>query len=146
MFTTLLFSNSTIFPKGPFKKNSVVNMQQLGYKEGILNYPCLLHPDKNHVGQYLLRPQRRANRTFICLDREGKVILGTTENGFFDLGRLCRFLDSVTELNLEYALNMDGGPPACMTIKAGDFEYTHYGSWEVNEGSSSNNRDFKYVY
>ena len=127
-----------------FENNSVVNMQQLGYKEGILNYPCLLHPDKNLVGQYLLRPQRRANRTFICLDRESKVILGTTENGFFDLGRLGRFLDSVTELNLEYALNMDGGPPACMTIKAGDFEYTHYGSWEVNEGSSSNNGDFKY--
>src|SRR3989344_5549879 len=73
-------SNGPLVKMVEFENNSVVNMQQLGYKEGILNYPCLLHTDKNHVGQYLLRPQRRANRTFICLDREGKVILGTTEN------------------------------------------------------------------
>lgn len=127
-----------------FENNSIVDMGKLDYFEGILNYPSLLQPDNHDVAPHLLLPQRRANRTFIGLDKEGRVILGTTENGFFDLGRLGRFLDSVTDLNLEYALNMDGGPPACMAIEAGNFKYTHYGSWEVNEQSGSKTGSFQY--
>ncbi|MBI2653626.1 phosphodiester glycosidase family protein [Candidatus Woesearchaeota archaeon] len=108
-------------------------LKQIGYLEAVVSYPVLL----DSVGNVRVKnnPAWRATRTFIGMDKNGYIILGNTKGGFFSLHRLGHFLKSVRELNLGYVLNLDGGPPACMDVKAGKFRYTNYGAWETNDAS-----------
>ena len=63
------------------------------------------------------------------------IILGNTQGGFFSLRRLGMFLKSLEEPDFVYVLNLDGGPPACLAVKAGALEYVQYGIWESNDSS-----------
>lgn len=94
----------------------------------VFSYPLLLDErGRNHAVDSL---QKRATRTFVAEDRRGRILFGNTQGGFFSLRRLGDFLRSVRDLDLRTALNMDGGPPACMAVRAGTFEYVSYGQWE----------------
>ncbi len=98
------------------------------YGTVVFSYPLLLDSrGRNHA----VDPhQKRATRTFVAEDRRGHIVFGNTQGGFFSLKRLGGFLRTVPELDLVAALNMDGGPPACMAVQAGTFEYVSYGRWE----------------
>lgn len=95
---------------------------------GLVSYPLLVAPggrtDRVPASGWL------ANRSFIGADRSGRIILGTTKGAFFSLRRLANFL-RVAPLNLDKALNLDGGPVACQAIRLKGYERKTYGHWEV---------------
>lgn len=99
-----------------------------GYQTVVFSYPLLL--DEGGRNNAIDSLRKRATRTFVAQDRDGQILLGNTEGGFFSLKRLGNFLRKAGNLNLAVALNMDGGPPACMAVRAGGFEYVNYGQWE----------------
>jgi len=110
-----------------------VKLKDSGYREAVVSYPMLL----DGAGKVRAKPNPRwrADRSFIATDRQGRIILGTTEGGFFSLNRLGRFLKAVERLELERALNLDGGPPACLCVKTKSLEYLALGRYESNDST-----------
>jgi hypothetical protein len=98
-----------------------------GPENALVSYPLLVAPGLDpavHLSRWL------ANRSFVGQDSAGRIIIGTTEDAFFSLDSLARFLDEVP-LELTIALNLDGGPVACQGIRLNGFERRTYGKWEV---------------
>ncbi|MGL4637792.1 MAG: phosphodiester glycosidase family protein [Beijerinckiaceae bacterium] len=97
-------------------------------QEAMVSYPLLLSED----GTTRVKSDRRwlAVRSFVALDREGRVVLGTSKDGFFSLERLGMFLKS-TPLDLRIALNLDGGPLGCQAIAAPGLNRSFCGEWET---------------
>lgn len=95
---------------------------------GFVSFPLLLDSDGNTKaegdGRWL------ANRSFVGIDQEQKLILGTTGKGFFSLKRFAGFLRK-SPLHLVWALNLDGGPVACQGVRAGEFSRDFCGVWET---------------
>ena len=100
---------------------------------GMVSYPLLIGAD----GASRSKGDARwlASRSFIAQDRDGRIILGTTVDGFFSLNRLSDFLREAP-LGLALALNLDGGPVACQAVAWKDFRRDFCGPWEttVDEG------------
>lgn len=98
-----------------------------GAHDAMVSYPLLVREDgTSHVAT----SQWLANRSFIGHDAEGRIILGTTADGFFSLDRLAGFLQRAP-LGLKLALNLDGGPVACQGISFNGFERRKCGKWEI---------------
>lgn len=112
-----------------YQPKAKVEFEKEGYAQGTVSFPTLV--DFNGKTRAPFSPKKRATRSFIALDKDGKIVLGNTQGGFFSLHRLGRFLSSVKELKIAYALNLDGGPPANMLVKAGKIFYEQYGVWET---------------
>ena len=51
----------------------------------------------------------RARRTAVAQDKEGRLVFLITPRGYFTLHQLSLYLTE-SDLNLEIALNLDGGP------------------------------------
>ena len=97
------------------------------YLQGVQSWPMLV----NREGRICVGPSRwYANRTVVCSDREGNIIILTTEGGFFSLYEMGRFL-LASELNVDRAMNMDGGYEADLAVKCGPVDYVTYGQWET---------------
>jgi Phosphodiester glycosidase len=96
--------------------------------DAMVSYPLLLSED----GSTRVKSDRRwlAARSFVALDQTGRVIFGTSQDGFFSLERLGVFLKS-TPLDLKIALNLDGGPLGCQAIAVQDFTRNFCGDWET---------------
>ncbi len=93
----------------------------------MVSFPLLLAEGESRVPQ----PSRwLANRSFVGQDEEGRVVIGTTTDGFFSLDRFARFLLNA-RLGLTLALNLDGGPVASQAISLNGFERRSYGRWEA---------------
>ncbi len=110
-----------------------VDLEKSGYTQGVVSYPMLI--DGSGRVRAVPNPRWRADRSFIAADRRGRMVLGTTEGGFFSLNRLGRFLKAAEGLELEHALNLDGGPPACLCVKAKNLEYLALGRYESNDSA-----------
>jgi hypothetical protein len=96
-------------------------------RNGLVSYPLLLAADGNpRVG-----PESRwlSNRTFLAQDGSGRIIVGTTRDAFFSLARLGLFLKD-TPLDVRLALNLDGGPIACQSVRLKGFSRKFYAAWE----------------
>jgi len=94
---------------------------------GLVSYPLLVAPGgvkRTAASQWL------ANRSFIGVDNQGRVLIGTTQSAFFSLDRLAEFLKIVIP-DLKAALNLDGGPVASQAIELGDVRRTIHGRWEL---------------
>jgi hypothetical protein len=93
----------------------------------MVSYPLLVGP-----GQSRVQSDRRwlANRTFVGQDSAGRIIIGTTKEAFFSLDRLAAFLKQ-SPLDLDLALNLDGGPLACQGISIKTFKRDFCGEWET---------------
>ncbi|HEY3445386.1 MAG TPA: phosphodiester glycosidase family protein [Myxococcales bacterium] len=102
------------------------------HREAVVSYPLLL--DASGKVRAVRNPNWIASRTFVAVDARKQILLGTTETGFFSLRRLGLFLKAAP-LSLKVALNMDGGPPACMAVSAGGFKETLRGRWEGNDST-----------
>lgn len=110
-----------------------VDLKDSGYREAVVSYPTLL--DGAGRVRAVPNPQWRADRSFIATDRQGRIILGTTEGGFFSLHRLGNFLKAAEGLEIERALNLDGGPPACLCVRTKNLEYVALGRYESNDST-----------
>ena len=99
-----------------------------GAEDAMVSYPLLLAAD----GSSRVTADRRwlANRSFVGQTKSGEIVLGTTADAFFSLDRLAEFLRRAP-LDLELALNLDGGPVACQGIALGDYRRDFCGDWEL---------------
>jgi len=96
-------------------------------RNAMVSYPMLVGGDGNpRVG-----PESRwlSNRTFLGQDGAGRIIVGTTRDAFFSLARLGSFLKE-SPLDLRLALNLDGGPIACQSVRLKGFSRKFYAEWE----------------
>jgi hypothetical protein len=99
-----------------------------GMTSGLVSYPILVAADgSNHVQK---KSRWLANRSFIAKDKSGWIVIGTTTDAFFSLDRLAEFLRQ-SPLESAIALDLDGGPVACQSIKLNGFERKTYGKWEM---------------
>jgi len=101
------------------------------FPEAMVSYPLLI--DGNGNNRAVESKDWLASRNFIGLDDAGRVVLGTTETGFFTLHRLGEFLKS-TPLGLRLALNLDGGPLVSQVVHAGSFTRNFHGQAEMTDG------------
>jgi uncharacterized protein YigE (DUF2233 family) len=102
--------------------------EKLEYHEwnsGVQSWPMLVHngqPNRNLARQ-------RDYRTLVGMDRNGNLIAATTEGNYFSLTELSKALSN-SGLNLVYALNLDGGHAAQMSVRSSDVDYETYGKEE----------------
>jgi hypothetical protein len=97
-----------------------------GSDNALVSYPLLLDERGSRVTHH---SRWLATRSFVGEDDQGKILIGTTKDGFFSLERLAQFLVAAP-LHLKLALNLDGGPVACQGIAVGGYRRTTYGRWE----------------
>jgi hypothetical protein len=98
-----------------------------GAQNAMVSYPLLIGTDgQTHVAT---SSKWLANRTFVGKDGQGRIIVGTTKEAFFPLAALAEFLKS-SPLDLKVALNFDGGPIACQSVRLDGFERKFYARWE----------------
>lgn len=85
----------------------------LNAEDGMVSYPLLIATG----GKIRFAASaRKAKRSFIAMEKKsGSIILGTTKSDSFTLNELAVFLRD-GPLQLEMALNLDGGPVACQKI------------------------------
>lgn len=99
-----------------------------GARNAMVSYPLLLGEDgQTHVN---VKSRWLANRTFVAQDRAGRIVVGTTREAFFSLDRLASFLKDAP-LDLALALNLDGGPIACQSVRLQGFHRKFYAQWEA---------------
>lgn len=107
-----------------------------GVKNAMVSYPLLLGQDgQTHVN---VKSRWLANRTFVAQDRAGRILIGTTREAFFSLDRLASFLKEAP-LDLALALNLDGGPIACQSVRLHGFQRKFYARWEAQVRGSEVN-------
>jgi hypothetical protein len=109
-----------------------------GARNAMVSYPLLLGEDgQSHVN---VKSRWLANRTFVAQDRTGRILVGTTKEAFFSLDRLASFLRDAP-LDIALALNLDGGPIACQSVRLDGFQRRFYAQWEaqVREGAPQGN-------
>jgi hypothetical protein len=100
-----------------------------GYPDAMVSYPMLI--DAKGGNRAVESKGWLAARNFIAIDESGRVVLGTTETGFFTLHRLGDFLKAT--LDLRVALNFDGGPLVSQVVRAGDFARSFHGKDEISD-------------
>jgi hypothetical protein len=99
-----------------------------GARDAMVSYPLLIGEDgASHVPT---RTRWLANRSFIGQTRDGRIIIGTTREAFFSLDRLADFLIAAP-LGLKLALNLDGGPIACQSIRGPGYARKFRAQWEA---------------
>lgn len=101
-----------------------------GAHDAMVAYPLLIGGD----GQSHVNRQSRwlANRTFVAQDTAGRIVIGSTGEAFFSLDREADFLRTALP-DLKVALNLDGGPVACQSVRAGGVHRLHIARWEAQE-------------
>jgi hypothetical protein len=101
-----------------------------GAANAMVAYPLLIGEDgQSHVAS---KTRWLSNRTFVGEDRSGRIIIGSTREAFFSLEREAAFL-LAAPLDLKVALNLDGGPVACQSVRAGGTHRVHIARWEAQE-------------
>ncbi|WP_183876193.1 phosphodiester glycosidase family protein [Rhizobium sp. BK491] len=99
-----------------------------GATNAMVSYPLLIGDDgQTHVNA---KSRWLANRTFVARDGAGKIVIGTTKEAFFSLDRLAEFLKQ-SPLDLKIALNLDGGPIACRSVRLNGYQQKFYAKWEA---------------
>ncbi|ODA66726.1 hypothetical protein A7A08_02494 [Methyloligella halotolerans] len=99
-----------------------------GADDAMVSYPLLV--DRNGESRSKGDNRWLANRNFVAEDSEGRIIIGTTTDAFFSLNRLATFLAN-SPLDLDIALNLDGGPVACQAMQLNGFKRDFCGDWEI---------------
>ncbi|MEG3144104.1 phosphodiester glycosidase family protein [Sphingomonas sp. RT2P30] len=99
-----------------------------GARNAMVSYPLLIGADgQTHV---MVKSRWLANRSFVGRDGRGRIIIGSTREAFFPLDRLATFLQRAP-LDLKLALNLDGGPVACQSVRLKGFRRKFYARWEA---------------
>lgn len=113
----------------------IVDLQSRTWKEslknarhGFVSYPMLLDAQQNSRSEG--RNSWLANRSFVGVTRSGEIVLATSSEAFFTLENLSKFLRQ-SPLDLDMALNLDGGPVAGLTVRLPGYQRTVYGRHET---------------
>lgn len=103
------------------------------WEQGLQSFPVLIDPQgRIRVDSSGLK----ASRTAICTTRDDCVLVIHTEEAYFTLHGLATFLKNL-RLNIETALNLDGGMTAELCLKSGNMTYSHYG-YQISNYTSGN--------
>lgn len=102
------------------------------FPEAMVSYPLLIDADGEN--RAVESKTWLASRNFVALDESNRVVLGTTETGFFSIHRLGDFLKAAP-LGLRVALNFDGGPLVSQVVSAGQFSRAFHGRAEISNGA-----------
>ena len=120
-------------------KVDIIDLQQRDVAKSIarfpnamVSYPLLVSPTSEN--RAIESSDWLASRNFVAIDVDGKVVLGTTQTGFFTLHRLGEFLKQ-GPLHLRVALNLDGGALVSQIVEAGDFSRRFHGTAEITDHS-----------
>ncbi len=101
-----------------------------GAHDAMVAYPLLIGIDgQTHVA---VKSRWLANRSFVAQDSAGRIVIGSTRQAFFSLDREAQFLREALP-DLKVALNLDGGPVACQSVRAGGTHRRHIARWEAQE-------------
>ena len=73
------------------------------------------------------RSERIANRTVVAEDRQGRLLVMTSE-GAYTLADLAHVLQQ-SALQLRHAMSMDGGREAELVVARASFRYASFGQW-----------------
>lgn len=92
---------------------SGVPPRNMEFDQAVEAYPMLLMPGREAV--YPPRQGERARRTVIGIDDTGSVVIVLVDGPIFSLLELSRWL-AESNLNLETALNLDGGRSSGMVV------------------------------
>lgn len=81
------------------------------------------------------KSQNVAKRTVVAEDREGRLVVITSEGGY-TLHEFARLLQA-SPLRLSHAMSMDGGYEAELCVRTDRFRYASFGPWTPGEEPSS---------
>jgi uncharacterized protein YigE (DUF2233 family) len=96
-----------------------VDIKKLPWTQGLMSFPLLL----DSRGRIRVKnSELQAQRTIICTDRKGNILVGHTAGDYFTLYDLAKFLKS-SSLDIDMALNLDGGSKAQLLINTPDFNF-----------------------
>ena len=103
------------------------------YPDAMVSFPLLID------GQGKVRAKGKshwlANRSFVGITKDGRIIFGATERGFFSLRRLGVFLQSLP-LEFDAVLNLDGGPVTSLMVQSGNYQKIVRGTWAINDNTT----------
>jgi hypothetical protein len=103
-----------------------------GAHDAMVAYPMLIGGDgQTHVNR---KSRWLANRTFVAEDGQGRIVIGSTKEAFFSLDREADFIKTALP-ELKVVLNLDGGPVACQSVRAGKVHRLHVARWEAQESN-----------
>lgn len=100
----------------------------VGSHAAMVSYPMLIGEDGESRAP--ANTGWLANRSFLAQDAQGRILVGTTKDGFFALDRLAAFLKQAP-LGLTRAIDLDGGPVACQGIALPGYTRSQCGKWEL---------------
>lgn len=96
-----------------------VDIAKLPWNQGLMSFPLLL----DSRGRIRVKhSDLQAQRTVICTDRRGNILICHTAGDYFTLYDLAKFLKS-SALEIDVALNLDGGSKAQLLISTPDFNF-----------------------
>ncbi len=97
-----------------------VDIKKLPWTQGLMSFPLLL----DSRGRIRVKnSDLQAQRTVICTDRKGNILVCHTAGDYFTLCELARFLKA-SPLDIDVALNLDGGSKAQLLINTPDFNFS----------------------
>jgi uncharacterized protein YigE (DUF2233 family) len=115
-----------------------INIHTLPWTQGVQSYPLLL----DYKGNIRVRTSHKtAQRTVIAIDRNGYILIFNTNEAYFTLHDFAHFLKA-SGLEIDSALNLDGGTEAQLYIKTQDFEKFSPSSWGSRLGSLLDQKKF----
>jgi uncharacterized protein YigE (DUF2233 family) len=115
-----------------------LSVKNLPWTQGVQSYPLLV----DYKGLVRVRDSgKTAQRTVIAIDRHGYILIMNTNAGYFTLYDFAHFLKA-SSLEIDSALNLDGGTEAQLYIKTTDFEKFSPSSWENRLGNLVNQEKF----
>jgi len=105
---------------------TAISAKNLPWTQGVQSYPLLL----DYKGRIRVwKTPKTAQRTVIAIDRSSNILIFNTNEAYFTLYDFAHFLKA-SSLEIDSALNLDGGTEAQLYIKTKDFEKFSPSSWE----------------
>jgi hypothetical protein len=115
-----------------------INLKNFPWTQGVQSYPLLL----DYKGRIRVWDSpKTAQRTVIAIDRNSHILIFNTHEAYFTLYDFAHFLKAST-LEIDSALNLDGGTEAQLYIKTKDFEKISPSSWESRLGNLLDQQKF----
>ncbi len=96
-----------------------VDIAKLPWNQGLMSFPLLLD-SRGRIR--VKKTDLQAQRTVIATDRRGNILICHTSGDYFTLFELAKFLKS-SSLEIDVALNLDGGSKAQLLIATPDFNF-----------------------
>jgi uncharacterized protein YigE (DUF2233 family) len=103
-----------------------VEVKKLPWSQGLMSFPLLLD-SKGAIR--VKNSELQSQRTVICTDRKGNILVCHTAGDYFTLYELAKFLKT-TPLDIDTALNLDGGSKAQLLINTPQFNFASPSSLE----------------